>query len=374
MVFAEGQVIRLEGVTKFFPGSSVPAVDQLSLDIASGEVCVLIGASGCGKSTTLKMINRLIEPSSGRIRVDGQDTARLDPIKLRQGMGYVIQEVGLFPHMTIAENIGTVPREKGWTSERIRPRVDELLLLVGLDPGEFRNRMPASLSGGQRQRVGVARALAADPPVLLMDEPFGAVDPVTRAHLQSEFIRLQTQMNKTVLFVTHDMDEAMKLADRIAILHQGRLIQHASPRKILGQPSDAFIAELVGEDQALKRLRFIQVGEIVRRVSAVAPGTPLTDVRQLLCESGSGQIYVRESDGRLLGVLSRDRAASEPSDRLVDEVMTPVDRLITPDTSAFEALCQILQHQASAVAVVTESGALVGEVSFEQILWGQQVS
>jgi osmoprotectant transport system ATP-binding protein len=365
MVFAEGQVIRLEGV---------PAVDQLSLDIASGEVCVLIGASGCGKSTTLKMINRLIEPSSGRIRVDGQDTARLDPIKLRQGMGYVIQEVGLFPHMTIAENIGTVPREKGWTSERIRPRVDELLLLVGLDPGEFRNRMPASLSGGQRQRVGVARALAADPPVLLMDEPFGAVDPVTRAHLQSEFIRLQTQMNKTVLFVTHDMDEAMKLADRIAILHQGRLIQHASPRKILGQPSDAFIAELVGEDQALKRLRFIQVGEIVRRVSAVAPGTPLTDVRQLLCESGSGQIYVRESDGRLLGVLSRDRAASEPSDRLVDEVMTPVDRLITPDTSAFEALCQILQHQASAVAVVTESGALVGEVSFEQILWGQQVS
>jgi osmoprotectant transport system ATP-binding protein len=374
MVFAEGQVIRLEGVTKFFPGHSVPAVDQLSLEIASGEVCVLIGASGCGKSTTLKMINRLIEPSSGRIRVDGQDTAKLDPIELRQGMGYVIQEIGLFPHMTIAENIATVPREKGWTSKRIRPRVDELLFLVGLDPGEFRDRMPASLSGGQRQRVGVARALAADPPVLLMDEPFGAVDPVTRARLQSEFLRLQTQMNKTVLFVTHDMDEAMKLADRIAILHQGRLIQHASPRKILGQPSDAVIADLVGEDQALKRLRFIQVGEIVRGVPTVSAGARLSSVRQLLCESRSGQIYVMDSAGRLLGMLSRDRAASEPSERLVDEVMTAVDNLITPNTSAFEALCRILRQQASAVTVVTESGALVGEVSFEQILWVQKIS
>jgi len=367
-------VIRLEGVTKFFPGRSVPAVDQLSLEIASGEVCVLIGASGCGKSTTLKMINRLIEPSSGVIRVDGQDTARLDPIELRQGMGYVIQEIGLFPHMTIAENIATVPRERGWTSEKIRPRVDELLSLVGLDPGEFRDRMPASLSGGQRQRVGVARALAADPPVLLMDEPFGAVDPVTRAHLQNEFLRLQIQMNKTVLFVTHDMDEAMKLADRIAILHQGRLILHASPRKILGQASDPLIADLVGEDQALKRLRFVQVGEIVRRVPTVSPGTPLGGVHQLLSESRSGQVYVLDSAGCLLGTLSRDRAASQPSERLVDEVMTPADNLITPNTSAFEALCRILRHEASAVAVTTEAGVLVGEVSFEQILWGQKIS
>jgi osmoprotectant transport system ATP-binding protein len=374
MVFPEGEVIRLEGVTKFFPGTSVPAVDQLSLDVASGEVCVLIGASGCGKSTTLKMINRLIEPSSGRIHVDGQDTAKLDPIELRQGMGYVIQEIGLFPHMTIAENIATVPREKGWASEKIRPRVDELLSLVGLDPGEFRDRMPASLSGGQRQRVGVARALAADPPVLLMDEPFGAVDPVTRAHLHNEFLRLQTQMNKTVLFVTHDMDEAMKLADRIAIMHRGRLIQHASPRKILGQPSDAFIEELVGEDQALKRLRFIQVGEIVRRVPTVSQGTPLGGVRQLLSQRRSGQVYVLDSAGCLLGTLSQDRAATQPSDCLVDELITPVDNLITPDTSAFEALCRILRHQASAVAVTTESGVLVGEVSFEQILWGQKIS
>jgi osmoprotectant transport system ATP-binding protein len=374
MVFAKGQVIRLEGVTKFFPGRSVPAVDQLSLEIASGEVCVLIGASGFGKSTTLKMINRLIEPSSGVIRVDGQDTARLDPIELRQGMGYVIQEIGLFPHMTIAENIATVPRERGWTSEKIRPRVDELLFLVGLDPGEFRDRMPASLSGGQRQRVGVARALAADPPVLLMDEPFGAVDPVTRAHLQNEFIRLQIQMNKTVLFVTHDMDEAMKLADRIAILRRGRLVQHASPRKILEQPSDALIADLVGDDQALKRLRFIQVGEIVRRVPTVSAGTPLSGVRHLLCESRSGRIYVMDSAGRLLGMLSHDRAASQPSERLVDEVMTAVDNPITSNTSAFEALCRILRHRTPVVAVITESGALAGEVSFEQILWGQEIS
>ena len=262
------------------------------------------------------MINRLIEPSSGRIRVNGQDTAGVDPIELRQGMGYVIQEVGLFPHMTIAENIATVPREKGWALEKIRPRVDELLSLVGLEPGEFRDRMPASLSGGQRQRVGVARALAADPPILLMDEPFGAVDPVTRAHLQGEFLRLQTQMNKTVLFVTHDMDEAMKLADRIAILHKGRLIQHASPRKILGQPADAFVTDLVGEDRALKSLRFVQVGEIVRRVPTVSAGTPLSRVRQLLCESPSGQVYVLDAGDRLLGTLSRDRAELHPSESL----------------------------------------------------------
>ena len=365
-------MISLEGVTKYFPGRAVPVVDQLNLDISSGEVCVLIGPSGCGKSTTLKMINRLIEPSSGRIRVNGQDTATLDPIELRLGMGYVIQEVGLFPHMTIAENIATVPREKGWTSQKVRPRVDELLSLVGLEPVEFRDRMPASLSGGQRQRVGVARALAADPPILLMDEPFGAVDPVTRAHLQNQFLRLQTQMNKTVLFVTHDMDEAMKLADRIAILHKGKLIQHASPRKILGQPAGALVTDLVGDDQALKRLRFVQVAEIVRRVPTVSEGTPLSGVRQMLCESPSGQVYVLDSSNRLLGALSRDRAATQSSERLIDELITPVAHRITPDASAFEALCRILRHQGTALAVTTESGVLIGEVTFEQILCGPE--
>jgi len=318
------------------------------------------------------MINRLIEPSSGRIRVNGRDTAEIDLIELRQEMGYVIQEVGLFPHMTIAENIATVPREKGWTLERIRPRVDELLSLVGLEPREFRDRMPASLSGGQRQRVGVARALAADPPILLMDEPFGAVDPVTRAHLQGEFLRLQSQMKKTVLFVTHDMDEAMKLADRIAILHKGRLIQHASPREILGQPADAFVTDLVGEDRALKSLRFVQVGEIVRRVPTVAAGTPLSRVRQLLCESPSGQVYVLDAGDRLLGTLSRDRAELHPSESLVDELITPAANRITPDMSAFEALCRILRHHDTAVAVTTESGVLLGEVTFEQILCGRE--
>ncbi|HEX6595942.1 MAG TPA: ATP-binding cassette domain-containing protein, partial [Acidimicrobiales bacterium] len=222
-------MIRLEGVTKRYPGGQL-AVHALDLEVGDGEVCMLVGPSGCGKTTTLKMINRLIEPSGGRILLDGEDVTRADPVELRRRMGYVIQQVGLFPHQTVGDNVATVPRLAGWDKARIRSRVDELLRLVGLEPAQYRDRYPHQLSGGQRQRVGVARALGVDPPVLLMDEPFGAIDPINRDRLQQEFLRLQAEVRKTVVFVTHDVDEAVKLGDHIALLREGGYLeQYGTP-------------------------------------------------------------------------------------------------------------------------------------------------
>jgi osmoprotectant transport system ATP-binding protein len=246
-------VIRLERLTKRFGGRV--AVDELTLDVPAGETCVLVGPSGCGKTTTMKMINRLVEPTSGQIFLDGDDVTHGDPVKLRRRIGYVIQQVGLFPHQTIAGNVATVPRLLGWDKARIRARVLELLELVGLDPDEFAGRYPHELSGGQRQRVGVARALAADPPVLLMDEPFGAIDPITRHRLQGEFLRLQEELHKTVVFVTHDIEEAVRMGDRIAILREGGVLeQYDTPARVLGNPASPFVASFVGADRGLKRL------------------------------------------------------------------------------------------------------------------------
>ena len=252
-------MIRLESVRKQYPGGLV-AVEELSLDVPDGEVCVLVGPSGCGKTTILRMINRLIEPSAGKILVDGENVLQVDPVELRRRIGYVIQQVGLFPHQTVATNIATVPRLLGWDRAHVNARVDELLALVGLPPDEYRNRYPAALSGGQRQRVGVARALAADPPIMLMDEPFAAIDPVTRAQLQDEFLRLQQTLRKTIVFVTHDIDEAVKMGDRIAILEiGGRLAQYDPPDRLLAAPANDFVAHFVGRDRALKRLRITPI-------------------------------------------------------------------------------------------------------------------
>src|SRR5438270_9855499 len=246
-------MLRLESVSKRYGSRTV--VQDLSLEVDEGQVCVLIGPSGSGKTTTLKMINRLIEPSGGRILLDDDDATRGDPVKLRRRMGYVIQQVGLFPHETVAQNVATVPRLLGWDKRKVRARVDELLDLVGLEPAEYGRRYPDQLSGGQRQRVGVARALAADPPLLLMDEPFGAIDPIARDRLQAEFLRLQGELKKTVVFVTHDVDEAVRVGDRIAVLRQGGVLeQFARPADILGQPASTFVAEFVGADRGLKRL------------------------------------------------------------------------------------------------------------------------
>jgi osmoprotectant transport system ATP-binding protein len=252
-------VIRLESVRKQY-ASGLVAVDDLSLEVPDGEVCILVGPSGCGKTTILRMINRLIEPTGGRILVDGDDISKIDPVELRRRIGYVIQQVGLFPHQTVGTNVATVPRLLGWERGRVNERVEELLSLVGLPASEYKDRYPTELSGGQRQRVGVARALAADPPIMLMDEPFGAIDPVTRTQLQDEFLRLQQSLRKTIVFVTHDIDEAVKMGDRIAILQVGgRLAQYDAPDRLLAAPADDFVADFVGRDRALKRLRITHI-------------------------------------------------------------------------------------------------------------------
>src|SRR5215469_4080430 len=265
-------MIRLETLTKVYgtPQGAVRAVDGVSLEVREGETCVLLGPSGCGKTTTLRMINRLVAPTSGKIYIGGKDTDSVDPVELRRGIGYVIQQIGLFPNMTVAENIGVVPRLLGWDAARRRRRAEELLALLALPPGAFADRYPSELSGGQAQRVGVARALAVDPPVLLMDEPFAALDPVNREAIQDEFLRMQQKLSKTILFVSHDIDEAVKMADRIAIFHSGRLVQSAVPDELLAHPADAFVASFVGSDRTLKRLRLIRVAEVMTNDGAAS--------------------------------------------------------------------------------------------------------
>jgi osmoprotectant transport system ATP-binding protein len=311
-------MIRLENVSKTFPGGTRPAVDRLDLEIPAGATCVLIGPSGCGKTTTMRIVNRLIEPSAGRIVVEGEDVTQSDPIALRRRIGYVIQQVGLFPHMTIAENVATVPQLLGWPADKTTRRVDEMLALVGLGP-EYLARYPRHLSGGQRQRVGVARALAADPPVMLMDEPFGAVDPIVRARLQAEFLGILRGLRKTVIFVTHDIDEAIRMGDLIAIMQDGALVQCDPPERLLAAPKNDFIAEFVGADRALKRLALVTAGAAAES-SPAPPGAPvvstttsLRDVLSVLLASGADAASVQDADGTVrsvsLGTI-RARAAA----------------------------------------------------------------
>jgi osmoprotectant transport system ATP-binding protein len=253
--------IEFLAVTKRYPGRATPAVRELSLSVPAGEICVLIGPSGSGKTTAMKMVNRLIDITEGDITVGGQSVRSLDLTELRRGIGYVFQQIGLFPHMSVEDNIGTVPRLLGWPKQRIRERVGELLELVGLEPGDAK-RYPGQFSGGQRQRIGVARAMAADQPIMLMDEPFGAVDPITRDRLQTDFLRLHEEVQKTVIFVTHDIDEAIKMGHRIAILKAGELIQYGTPDEILADPADEFVADFVGADRGLKRLLLRKLADI----------------------------------------------------------------------------------------------------------------
>jgi osmoprotectant transport system ATP-binding protein len=280
-------VIRLENVNKEFARGS-NAVRDLTLEIPGGQTCVLIGPSGCGKTTTLRMINRLTEPDSGRILIDGEDTSSVDPATLRLKMGYVIQNTGLFPHMTVGDNVGTVPRLWNWEPARIKARVDELLELVGLDPGEYRKRYPHQLSGGQRQRVGFARALGADPPILLMDEPFGAVDRITRERLQQEFIHIQRSMRKTVVFVTHDIDEAVMVGDRICLMQmQAQIAQYDTPEAILTRPASAYVAEFLGRERLVRRMSVVQIDAETLEHPAAGPaaGEPHVTLTSTLSEA-----------------------------------------------------------------------------------------
>ena len=314
-------MIRLESLRKSYVSAqtTVTAVDGVSFEVGEGETCVLLGPSGCGKTTTLRMINRLVAPTSGKIFIAGRDTDTEDPVLLRRGIGYVIQQIGLFPNMTVAENISVVPRLLGWEAGRRRRRAEELLSLLAMPPAQFADRYPNELSGGQAQRVGVARALAVDPPVLLMDEPFAALDPVNREAIQDEFLRMQQKLRKTILFVSHDIDEAVKMADRIAIFHLGRLVQYAAPDEMLAHPVDDFVASFVGSDRTLKRLRLIRVSDVMAPANAgafdssmpaVSPDDDLRRVASLFLEHGAPALRCVDAAGQVVGIVTREAVAA----------------------------------------------------------------
>jgi osmoprotectant transport system ATP-binding protein len=359
-------VVALEHVTKRY-GDAPPAVDDLSLTINAGEICVLVGPSGCGKTTTMKMINRLIEPTSGRITIDGEDVARLPAVELRRRIGYVIQQVGLFPHMTVTDNVAVVPRLLRWPAARIRERVDELLELVGLDPAAYAGRYPAALSGGERQRIGVARALAADPPVMLMDEPFGAVDPIRRERLQNEFLRLQAQVRKTVVFVTHDVDEAIKMADRIAILQRGGVLaQYDTPDAILAHPASEFVEHFVGADRGLKRLSLGRVRDLpLQQPAIVRVGERGAEALPKIAASADGHALVIDDADRPLGWIDAGDVA--PDAVVTEEAATPGSPPLQPETTLRDALSAMLLSSVQLGVVVDGHDRVLGVVSVDAI-------
>jgi osmoprotectant transport system ATP-binding protein len=357
-------VIEFDAVEKTYAGQRV--LGPLTLSIPQGALCVLVGPSGCGKSTTLKMINALITPDAGTVSIDDTPAQSRSPEELRRGIGYVIQQIGLFPHMTVETNIGTVPRLRGWDRARIRERSRELIELVGLDPERDGRRYPAQLSGGQRQRIGLARALAADPPAMLMDEPFGALDPITRDRLQQEFLTLQARLRKTVVFVTHDIDEAIKMGDRIAVLREGgTLAQYDTPDKILAEPVDDFVAQFVGADRGLKRLSLRRLGEIEPiHAPAARPGDDAHRARAELEDAGFENLILIDGEGRPTGLLAVDQLAG---DRVPDGAARPLEAVGTPGMQLRDALSVMLSQTGSHLVVVDDDGRLKGLVSADLI-------
>lgn len=347
-----------------YPGSGRPAVNRLSLEIPAGDICVLVGPSGCGKTTALRMANRMEEITSGDILLDGRSVRERDPARLRREIGYVIQQVGLFPHLTVGENIATVPRLLGWDKHRIATRVDELLRLVTL-PEELRDRYPAQLSGGQRQRVGVARALAADPPLMLMDEPFAAIDPINRDRLQNEFLRLQASIRKTIVFVTHDINEAIKMGDRVAVMKEGGfLAQYASPAEILTQPADEFVESFVGADRALKRLSLDRVRSIdLWQAPIVHAGQPTSEARAIIAASDLPHPLLVDDQRHPIGWLS---PRGLQGDTVTADVDGPI-AVVELDDVLRDALSDLLQHGVQYGPVVDADGAVAGVLSVEII-------
>ena len=358
-------MISLRNVHKRFDGSRRSAVEDLSLDVAPGELVVLVGPSGCGKTTTMKMINRLVEPTSGTITVAGTDIQRQDAVELRRGIGYVIQSIGLMPHRTVASNIATVPGLLGWDEARKRERIEELADTLDLDR-ELLDRYPAELSGGQRQRVGVARALAADPPVMLMDEPFGAVDPIVRTRLQDQFLDIQSRLQKTIVFVTHDIDEAIKLADRIAILNVGGVLeQYASPEEILREPANEFVRRFVGEERGLKRLALIKVADIeVEEGPVVSSGDSPADAQRAMERSSSDWVSVVD-DGELRGWV--DRSMLEGTSTVGEARPQPFSAYVTKQSTLREALDAIVTSRTQVAVVATEGQRYAGILTLERI-------
>ncbi len=359
-------MIKIENLVKIYPGSETPAVNNLNLKVGEGETCVLVGPSGCGKTTTMKMINSLIVPTEGVIYVNGEDNSKIDPIKLRLNIGYVIQEIGLFPHMTIFDNIATVPREIGWSKDKIKKRVYELMELMGLDPELHSKRRPSDLSGGQRQRVGVARAMAADPPVMLMDEPFGAVDPITRGRLQDEFVNMQKQIKKTIVFVTHDIDEALKMGTKIAVLRNGKLVQYAAPDELLSKPENEFVEDLVGGDSTLKRLNLVSAEEVMGQT--IIKETIDGDISRLRDKYGNNpgaRIFVFDNDERILGYFPK---VDLNKNGKIKEYIQPLKTTITTYTRLSEALSEMLSVGETSICVVNNESKFNGIVHLQDIV------
>ncbi|WP_225726635.1 MULTISPECIES: ABC transporter ATP-binding protein [unclassified Nocardia] len=362
-----GVEIVLDAVTKRYPGQRDPAVESVSMRIPAGEIVVLVGPSGCGKTTTMRMINRLIEPTSGGITVGGRDVISLNPNELRRGIGYSIQQAGLFPHMTVAKNVATVPELLGWPRRRIRDRVDEMLELVGLQPDTFRGRYPRQLSGGQQQRVGVARALAADPPVLLMDEPFGAVDPITRGLLQDELLRLQAELGKTIVFVTHDFTEAVKLGDRIAVLgNRSRILQYDTPAAILAAPADETVAGFAGADASLKQLTLIRVRDVeLGRCPVAAQDDPVEPLRAELAAAEWPWGLVLDGQRRPLRWVSAQHLDGVSSLR---DVGSPIGEPLSLRSTLQDALAALLTQQCATAVVTGGHGEYAGIVTIDTLV------
>ena len=360
--------IRLAGLTKRYPGAERPAVDSLELEMPAGEIVALVGPSGCGKTTTLKMINRLIEPTEGTIEIEGTPVGDLPVHELRRGIGYVIQHTGLFPHKTVGANIGTVPRLLGWDKARIADRVDELGELVGLEPSMLR-RYPGALSGGQQQRVGVARALAADPPILLMDEPYSAVDPIVRARLQDELLDLQERVQKTIVLVTHDVDEAIKLGDRVVILNVGgRLEQAAPPAELLAEPASDFVADFLGEDRGLKRLALLTVSEIVPGDGPIVEVGDSADLARAAMDEHHVDWYGVCRDERMLGW----KWGADLNGTVTDTEVRPFRSIVQPTDTLRTALDGIVNSSTNVAIVEDTDGRYRGMVRIEEISEGMR--
>ncbi len=360
-------LIRLENITKQYGGTEEPAVNNLTMDVLRGEVLVLVGPSGCGKSTTLRLINRLIEPTSGKIYLDGEDVTDINPSALRRKIGYVIQQVGLFPHRTIAENIATVPKLLGWDKKRIDERIDELLELVSMDPATYRERYPKELSGGQAQRVGVARALAADPDVLLMDEPFGAIDPITRDRLQNEFLRLQQDLKKTIVFVTHDIDEAIKMGNKIAILREGsEIAQLDTPEAILAEPADDFVENFLGSGAILKSLTLAKIKDMELHQVPVLKAPVMRDkALETLQDSNDSTAILLDADDKPLRWI--DQAALNRTSQPIEKSGRPISVDLQPEDTLQDALTVMLQSSTGLAAVTDRKGTYLGCATIESL-------
>lgn len=362
-------MIELKQLTKSFKqknGQLSFAVDTVDLVVPEGKICVFLGPSGCGKTTTLKMINRLVTPTSGKILLNGVDTETLDAVQLRRTVGYVIQQIGLFPNMTIEQNITVVPRLLGWDKKRCRERASELMSMVALDPSKYLNRYPRELSGGQQQRVGVIRALAADPPVLLMDEPFGAVDPINRESIQNEFLQMQRALGKTVLVVSHDIDEAIKLADFLAVFQNGKLVQYDTPDAVLAKPANEFVANFVGHDRTLKRLLLVKASDAAQTLPNAHPDTSLSAAREMMDENDARHLVVTNSDGLLLGFV-KWRDTLDNTKQTCSECLRLIENHATASDNLRIILSLMYERNLSWLPVITEDGTYCGEVTQDSI-------